>query len=94
MSSIFFIKFFYKSISLFSLSKTVPKCKLDIINNVYYNVDMLKLQNKKVSQRLTLRIPISLYESIKKEAEKDGVTLNQFCLYLLAKGIGGKEKKE
>ncbi|WP_201783844.1 toxin-antitoxin system HicB family antitoxin [Thermodesulfovibrio aggregans] len=52
----------------------------------------MKTIKKEKSQALTLRIPKSLHESLKKLASEEKTTLNQLCLYLLAKGLGQKEK--
>jgi len=37
------------------------------------------------SGKLVLRIPRSLHRELKKEAEREGVSLNQYMLYKLAK---------
>lgn len=68
----------------------MPKLQLDITDNITYNITMEK-SKRKDSQQLIVRIPKSLHESLKKHAEAEKVTLNQFCLYLLARGIGEKK---
>lgn len=54
----------------------------------------MKKIEKSSAQQLTLRVPKSLHEALKKLAGEEGVPLNQFCLYLLAKGLGEKEKTQ
>jgi predicted HicB family RNase H-like nuclease len=41
-----------------------------------------------------LRVPESLHRLLKEEAEREGVSLNQFCLYVLSKAVGrtGQER--
>lgn len=48
---------------------------------------MKKLEGKQKFTGLMLRLPASLHEAIKKEAAKEGVSLNQYCIYILSKGI-------
>jgi len=40
------------------------------------------------SGQLRLRMPTSLHREIAERAEKEGVSLNTYMLYLLAKGVG------
>lgn len=51
-------------------------------------------RNKEKVQVLTLRIPKSLHNDLKKLADSEGTTLNQLCLYLLAKGVGEKNSNK
>ena len=36
---------------------------------------------------MPLRIPVSLHEDLKKAAASEGVSLNQYCLYLLSRHV-------
>lgn len=40
------------------------------------------------SGRITVRTPKSLHRDLIKQAEKEGVSLNQYLVYLLSKGSG------
>ena len=42
--------------------------------------------------RLNLRIPKSLHRKLAESAEREGVKLNQLAIYLMANGIGEREK--
>ena len=37
--------------------------------------------------QMPLRIPLSLHEDLKLTADSQGISLNQYCLYLLAKNV-------
>lgn len=37
------------------------------------------------ASQMPLRIPATLHEDLKKAAEEEGLSLNQYCLYLLAR---------
>lgn len=37
--------------------------------------------------QMPLRVPASLHKDLKKAAQAEGVSLNQYCLYLLAKNM-------
>ncbi len=41
----------------------------------------------KLSGRFVLRLPQSLHGGLVKAAEKEGVSLNQYCVYLLSKYV-------
>ena len=41
--------------------------------------------------QMPLRLPRSLHGLLKKMAEREGVSLNQYCLYLLARYSGGEQ---
>ncbi len=45
----------------------------------------LKNELEEYSGKLNLRIPRSLHRALKKEAEAEGVSLNQFMLYKLSR---------
>lgn len=45
---------------------------------------------KPTSAQMPLRLPVSLHHLLKEMADKEGVSLNQYCLYLLAKYSGGE----
>lgn len=40
---------------------------------------------------MPLRIPASLHQALKQAAYREGVSLNQYCLYLLANQVGSEE---
>jgi len=46
---------------------------------------MKKNPHKKPETRMTLRLPASLYEALKTAAAEDGLPLNTYCLYILAR---------
>lgn len=41
--------------------------------------------------QMPLRIPASLHVLLKEKAEGEGVSLNQYCLYLLSRHSGGEK---
>jgi|Deesub1362A_J573_1020465.scaffolds.fasta_scaffold03130_7 antitoxin HicB len=43
--------------------------------------------NDKYSGRITLRAPKSLHRELIEQTEKEGVSLNQYLVYLLSKGL-------
>jgi len=47
-----------------------------------------------VSGRITLRMPKTLHQNLIDKAEDEGISLNQFILYLLAEGIGKRKVLE
>lgn len=49
------------------------------------SLDELKKELEEYSGRLVLRIPRSLHKTLKQEAEIEGISLNQYMLYKLAK---------
>jgi hypothetical protein len=49
------------------------------------DLEEFKKQLEEYSGRLVLRIPRSLHKSLKEAAEIEGVSLNQYMLYKLAK---------
>ena len=50
------------------------------------NVDIIEPKiDTSVSYQFGINIPRSLLKSLKEESRKEGVTLNQYCLYLLSK---------
>lgn len=65
---------------------------LDIIGNVVYYRVMKKIKDKQRPHRLTLRIPQTLNEDLVKAAAREGIPLNQYCIYLLSKNLE-KEKR-
>lgn len=40
------------------------------------------------SGRITIRTPKSLHRELIRQAEKEGVSLNQYLVYILSKGVG------
>ncbi len=46
---------------------------------------------KAYSGQFKLRIPRSLHRSLTEQAKREGVSLNQFCVYLLSKNSAGCE---
>lgn len=49
------------------------------------SLEALKAELEGYSGKLVLRIPRSLHRSLKMEAEAEGVSLNQYMLYKLAR---------
>ena len=45
------------------------------------------------SGQMPLRIPRSLHKCLKEQAEREGVSLNQYCLFLLALHAGDGEER-
>ena len=43
--------------------------------------------------QMPLRIPRSLHRSLKEQADREGVSLNQYCLFLLALHAGEGEER-
>ncbi len=43
------------------------------------------LEDKNYSGQFKLRIPKSLHRSLAEHSEKEGVSMNQYCVYLLSK---------
>ena len=43
---------------------------------------------KNYSGQFKLRIPKSLHKSLVEHAKKEGISMNQYCMYLLAKNDG------
>lgn len=41
--------------------------------------------------QMPLRLPGTLHQALKEAASKEGVSLNQYCLYLLARHSGSEE---
>jgi len=50
----------------------------------------MKIIKKEAPTRLTLRLPRSLYEKLKKEAAKEGLSLNTYCIYRLSSKNGNR----
>jgi len=48
---------------------------------------------KEKRQTLTLRIPKSLHADVVKRAGKEGVSINTYCLYVLASSPEKKERE-
>lgn len=48
---------------------------------------MKKIESKQKPHRLTLRLPVSLHEDLLKLAAKEGIPLNQYCIYLLSRNL-------
>ncbi len=42
---------------------------------------------------MPLRIPRSLHQQLKEQADREGVSLNQYCLFLLALHAGEGEER-
>lgn len=42
---------------------------------------------KNLAVQMPLRIPASLHEELKENAAFEGVSLNQYCLYLLSRNV-------
>lgn len=49
------------------------------------SLDELKKELEEYSGKLVIRIPRSLHKSLKEEAAAEGVSLNQYMLYKLAR---------
>ncbi|NPV42705.1 MAG: toxin-antitoxin system HicB family antitoxin [Firmicutes bacterium] len=47
----------------------------------------------KYNGRITLRAPKSLHKQLVEEAQEEGVSLNQYLLYLISKGVKGVKNK-
>lgn len=45
------------------------------------------------SGQMPLRIPRTLHKRLKEQAEREGVSLNQYCLFLLALHAGEGEER-
>lgn len=54
---------------------------------------MKKIKDKQRPHRLTLRVPITLYNDLMKSAALEGVPLNQYCIYLLSKNFEKENKR-
>ncbi|MGQ9779184.1 MAG: type II toxin-antitoxin system HicB family antitoxin [Bacillota bacterium] len=50
-----------------------------------------KLYNTEYSGKFTLRLPKSLHRELAIQAEEEGVSLNQYILYLIGKGMDKSE---
>jgi len=46
---------------------------------------MKKLADKQTAKQLTLRLPGSLHEALKAAAAEEGLSLNTYALYILAR---------
>ncbi len=55
---------------------------------------MKQLKAKKRPKQLTLRLPASLHTALQKEAASEGASLNQYCVYILSKGMKTKDWEE
>ena len=42
------------------------------------------------SGQFKLRLPRSLHRTLAERSKKEGVSLNQYCVYLLSDGVGGR----
>ena len=51
------------------------------------------LSDHDFSGQFKLRIPKSLHRSLAENSKKEGISMNQYCLYLLAKNDGGYEAR-
>ena len=49
-----------------------------------------KLDLSEYSGQFKLRMPRSLHRSLSVHAKEEGISMNQYCLYLLAKNDGGR----
>ena len=49
---------------------------------------------KEKAAGVLLRLPKSLRAALKAEADKEGVSVNQYCLYVLARAVGGKVESD
>ena len=66
---------------------------LDISGDIIYNIKMIKKEKttKTQPQALMLRIPRTLHADILRAAEAEGVSLNQYCIYILSGAVGKKQ---
>jgi antitoxin HicB len=46
------------------------------------------------SGQFKLRIPKSLHKELAEHSKREGISMNQYCLYLLSKNLGSTVKKE
>jgi predicted HicB family RNase H-like nuclease len=49
------------------------------------------LQEKQFNGRIALRIPKSLHKNLYTQSKKEGISLNQLCLYLLSSKVEEKQ---
>ena len=63
------------------------QCKREwFIAAIENNVDIpLPLTDENFSGQFKLRIPKSLHHSLSEHAKQEGISMNQYCLYLLSK---------
>jgi len=52
------------------------------------------MKEKQFNGKIALRIPKSLHATLYKQAKQEGISLNQFCLYLLSSGIVKQEPQQ
>lgn len=48
------------------------------------------MMNKKYSGKFVIRLPESLHVGLSRSAESEGVSLNQYCVYLLSKHLSSQ----
>lgn len=58
-----------------------------VINSDGDGVDMDEYFARRKSSALSLRIPHTLREQLQNNANAEGVSLNQYCMYLLTAGV-------
>jgi predicted RNase H-like HicB family nuclease len=46
------------------------------------------LEEENFSGQFKLRIPKSLHKELMEKSKEEGISMNQYCLYLLSKGMG------
>lgn len=51
------------------------------------------MSDREKSGNIKLRLPRSLHEALKINAEKEGVSMNQYCLYLLSTQLSKEKNK-
>lgn len=55
-------------------------------------IDFEEYFEQRKSNTVSLRIPRTLRKQLQEHAQDEGVSLNQYCMYLLATGISGSSK--
>ncbi len=52
----------------------------------------MMMMMEKIPQKMTLRLPRSLYDALRLAAAAEGISLNQYILYILAKHAGASTR--
>ena len=55
-------------------------------------LDFEEYFEQRKSNTVSLRIPKTLRKQLQENAQNEGVSLNQYCMYLLATGISGSSR--
>ena len=55
-------------------------------------LDFEEYFEQRKSNTVSLRIPRTLRKQLQENAQNEGVSLNQYCMYLLATGISGSSR--